>query len=216
MNVSFVELFGDNPAALEIAREQRDFWEFRLTAALLRAKLQPSLRRWRDLRDGLYKQRLTRLSGGECMAWFQMKLSEVSDFLPPLEELYTKRMPSSWGEPSVAGNPEEIAHVCDLIGAMAAELVRWEEDVAFARFPDQIESVRKALSGAAGYQLNELAKVPDVIDYGIDKAEQASSGERTEVQHTITFSLPAGWQENLSIELAQMADMVASGQLVLD
>jgi hypothetical protein len=45
MNVSFVELFGDNPAALEIAREQRDFWEFRLTAALLRAKLQPSLRR---------------------------------------------------------------------------------------------------------------------------------------------------------------------------
>jgi len=215
MPVDYVDLFGNNPAALVIAREQSDFWEYRLSAELLREKLKSPVRKWRDLRDGLYTRRLDQLPAGEAMGWFQTKIREASGFLEPLQELYTKRLSQSWGKPGEPGDVEEITHVCSLIGGMAEELVRWEEDVAFTRLPDEFEGLRKGLSGAAGHQLDELAKVPDVLEYGIDQAVDAPKGKPTVITHTIVFGLPQDWSENLHREFEKLNALIASGQIEL-
>jgi len=215
VSTDYIGLFGDNPDALSIAREQEAFWEFKLSAALLRHQLRGTARKWRDLQDGLYTRRLDRLTASEAMPWFQSKIAEASAFMEPLQELYTKRLPQSWGEPGQPGDVEEIAHVCSLIGGMAAELIRWEEDVAFTRLPDEFEGLRKGLTGAAGFQLNELMKVPDVLEFGVDEAADAPNGEPTVVKHTIVFGLPNGWSENLNHEMAKLNALIESGQLGL-
>ena len=110
------------------------------------------------------------IDGLASLPWFKAKIAEASGFLNPLTELYTDRLPQSWGEPGEPGDVEEIVHVCNLIGNMSAELVRWEEDVAFTRTPEAFEGIRSGLAGAAGHQLDELEKVADVLDYGIDQA----------------------------------------------
>jgi hypothetical protein len=150
------------------------------------------------------------------MPWFLTKIREASGFLEPLQGLYTKRLSQSWGEPGEAGDVEEIAHVCSLIGRMAAELVRWEEDVAFTRLPDEFEGLRRGLSGAAGRQLDELMKVPDVIQFGIDQATSAPEGEPTVVKHTIVFDLPEGWSDNLNREFEKLNSLIESGEIGID
>ena len=216
MPADYMELFGDNPTAVKIARDQGPFWEYGLSAELLRQSLKVPARKWRDLMDGLYTNRFNRLTAAEALPWFQTKIAEASGFIGPLNELYTKRLPRSWGEPGEPGDVEEIAHVCSLIGKMGAEMVRWEEDVAFTRLPEHFEGLRRGLSGAAGQQLDELMKVPDVLLYAIDQGESAKEGEPTVVKHTIVFDLPEGWTENLNREFGKLNELIESGEVSLD
>ena len=98
---------------------------------------------------------------------------------------------------------------------MGAELVRWEEDVAFTRFPEQMEGLRHGLSGAAGHQLEELSKVADVIENGLTEAEIRTE-EPTVVHHTIVFDLPEGWNATLEREFEKINALIETGELESD
>jgi hypothetical protein len=211
----YTELFGDNDLAMQIAREQGDHWEYRLSAELLRKYLDLPTRRWRDLRDGLYTRRWTRLDAEEALPWLRMKMAEAMSFIEPLTQLYTRHLSHSWGAPGQPGDVLEIDRVCRLIGGMGEELVRWEEDIAFTRAPAQLEGVRLRLAGFCGHQFHELLKVADVLDEGVDRADRADRGEPTVVTHTIVFGLPEGWSEGLDAEFARVHVLIEDGEFDL-
>jgi len=195
----FATLLGQNSLAMQIAREKAPFWEHRLSAELLRQNLRRPARAWRDLNDDLYTRRVDVLSEEDVIPWAQARISEVTEFIKPLTSLYTRELQRSWGEPGVPGEVEEITHVCELIGRMGGELVRWEEDVRFTRAPEPYHNLPSCLSGAAGHQFEELMAVAGVLDAGIDRAEAASGGE-TVIEHTIVFNVPPGWENGISEE----------------
>ncbi len=208
----YMKLFGDNDLAMQIAREQAPHWEYRLSAELLRHYLDGPATRWRDLRDGLYTKRWTRLRPDEALPWLQMKMREATAFIPPLMQLYTERLPHSWGPSGQPGDVSEIDRVCRLIGSMGDELVRWEEDMTFTRVPAQLEGIREQLSGFCGHQFEELLKVAGVLDDGIERAEL---GESTTVRHTIVFDVPEGWNECLAEQFESLNALIDSGEFDL-
>lgn len=195
----FATLLGQNSLAMQIAREKTPFWEYRLSAELIRQNLRCPARAWRDLKDNLYTRRVYILAEEEVISWLQARISEATAFVKPLTSLYTRELQRSWGEPGVPGEVGEIVHVCELIGRMGDELVRWEEDARFTRAPEPYHNLPLCLSGAAGHQFEELMAVAGVLDAGIDRAE-AACGEGTVIEHTIVFDMPPGWADRIAEE----------------
>ncbi|MFL5357785.1 HNH endonuclease [Archangium sp.] len=187
-------LFDENPLAKQIAREKLNFWEYRLTAELLRSNLKRPSRRWSDLKSNLRVHKRTPVADKEIIRWFQVKLAEGMDYMDPLKALYSVQLQKAWGLPGEPGDAEEIAHVCQLIGNIADELVRWEEEVMFAWVSDTYRPLINLFQGVMGRQLEKLLAVPAILDGGIDQAE-AHPGEETIIEHTVVFDVPEGWEE---------------------
>jgi hypothetical protein len=200
-------LLDENLLAKQIAREKLDLWEFRLTAELLRSNLRKPSRRWSDLKSNLLAQKRTAVSDEEAIRWFQVKLDEGMDYLPPLTALYTTELQKAWGVPGEAGDAEKIARVCQLIGNIANELVRWEEEVRFVWVSDTYRSLLEQFKGIMGRQLEKLVAIPAIMDSGIDHAE-AHPGEKTTVEHTVVFDLPEGWEEAVAKELQKIQNQL--------
>ncbi len=196
-------LFDENLLAKQIAREKLDFWEFRLTAELLRSNLRKPSRRWSDLKSNLRAHKRTAISDEEAFRWVQVKLAEGMDYIQPLTALYTVELQKAWGLPGEPGDAEEIARVCELIGNIANELVRWEEEVRFVWVSGTYRPLIERFQGMMGRQLEKLIAVPTILDSGIDHAE-AHPEERTVIEHAIVFDLPEGWEEALQKELQKI------------
>jgi hypothetical protein len=196
----FPEIVLRNSFAREIAASRGDFWEFRITAELLRICLENPSRRWRDLKNKFYTVRMNKVHEDDMFDWIQMKLYEARSFIDPIKSLYTVELSKAWGAPGEPGNVEYIAHVCDLIGAMGNELVRWEEDVRFSWVPELYFGLKQQFQGATGHQFEALQAVPAILDQGVDHAELATEGPVV-IEHTIVFDLPAGWLEGIENEL---------------
>jgi len=87
----------------------------------------------------------------------------------------------------------------------------------FTKVPKDFDGLRRGLSGGAGHQIDELMKVPDVLEYGVDQAVEASGGgEPTVIEHTINISLPDGWKENLQREFGRLNERLEAGEISFD
>lgn len=202
-NSALGNLLKGRPLAEEIAREKLLFWEFRLIAELLRANLRGAARTWFDLKANLLAGKRHPVPDEEVLQWFRLKLSEATDFLDPLDNLYTVELEKAWGPPGQPGDVEAIVHVCELFGRLAAGLVRWEEEVRFVWVSDVFRPLVIHLQGTVGRQLEKVLEIPAVFDDAVDKAE-ASPGATLVIEHILTFDLPEGWSDQISKELRKI------------
>ena len=57
--------------------EKDDFWEYRLTAEVLRFEMAPILRRWNALKRRLYTKPISRVTQEEFTPWLFLKIEEI-------------------------------------------------------------------------------------------------------------------------------------------
>jgi hypothetical protein len=195
-----LDQFRDDSALIrQIVRDRPDGWEYRLTAELLRDGLKPTMRGWRDLRDGLYTKSSTILADDDALAWFRAKMDESGRLVPALAALYSKELARAWGAPGEPGDPIEIRHVCKLIQAAAAQLLHWEEEVRAVSVTAAYSGLFDCLPGAAGMQLEQLVGIPASLDEVVDWAE-THPGVPKKSSHEVNFSLPDGWSDRVARE----------------
>lgn len=189
-----------SPLARQIIRERVPGWEFRLTAELLRAILTKPVRRWQDLQHGLYSKVGQKLTHSNFFEWISHQMKIATDIVGPFQKLISNELARSWGAPGVPGDFNEISHVCHLIGHAANQVVDWEEDVAFASAPADLEKLRNLLRGALGSQMLKLNAIPTLLNEAVDWAEANPNTPRV-FEHTVIFELPDEFVHNVQQEL---------------
>jgi hypothetical protein len=148
--------------AQQIVLDRPRFWEFKLTAELLRSELLPIYQRWQQLKQGMYVRKSMIIPADQLPPWLSAKFNDVSRIiksaLPLLEELN-----KAFGPPSQPGNDIDILTICRLIVAAAKNLLEWEEDVRFIHVDNKFEEDFASMQGVAGHQMDQLLRIPNEL-----------------------------------------------------
>ncbi|MFN4166442.1 MAG: HNH endonuclease [Ferrovibrio sp.] len=175
----------------QIALDKPDFWEYKLTAAILKAKLAPIHRQLMDLEGGLYVKKSVYIAPGDILDWVRMKFNEVGKIAGALDGIINKELPESWGPPGHPGDEVQILRVCKLLAMAAQNLLEWEEEIRFASFPLEFMPLQDLLEGVAGNPIKEVMKIPSSLSAVFDQEDPRGIHELN-----LTFNMPEGFSEN--------------------
>lgn len=182
--------------AERIIIEKADFWEYRLTAEVLRFEMAPVLQRWAALHRGLYMKPNYLVPKMESANWIQTRIAETLQITHALSELMNVEFARAWGEPGVPGNDISIVSTCRLFAGVCASAIDWEEKVRFAKVDEAFEEVRDLYVGIAGGLIDEAAKVPAYLN-----SVFSGEPEPGEYRLSLTLDVPEGWVEAVQAAL---------------
>ena len=123
-------LFKDeNDRVKQIAYERPDYWEYILTAELLKSRMEKIRTLYNDLNMGLVYKKTTILDGKEFIDWAQGKTSDLESLMRVFAQLFTHEVYKSWGKPGEPGDPVEILMVCDKVFESCKALIEWKSEL---------------------------------------------------------------------------------------
>jgi hypothetical protein len=192
--------------AERIILEKGDYWEYRLTAEVLRFETAPVLRRWRALERSTYSKANYGVSKVEFTDWFQVRVQEITQISAAFAELTNGEFQRAWGDPGVPGNEMAIVETCRYFAAMSTRAVEWEEAVRFVYVPDVFEETSRHFVGVAGRMIDEAAKVPEYLQTVFGGAIEPGS-----YQLSMTLTLPDGWNAAIEASLKRATDKIIAG-----
>lgn len=162
--------------------EKGEYWEYRLTAEVLRFELAPIARRWRALRLGLYFKPSERIPPLETPRWVSMKTTEAQRIIGAFGELADSEFQRAWGLPGVPGNDVEIVATCRLYAEMCESALLWEESVRFGKLDGAFEELQTLMSGMVGMVIDEAMRLPEFISNLVGDVPQTG-------QHVLKLTL---------------------------
>ena len=166
----------ESAAALQLALDQPDYWEYLLTAELLRSKVDTIRRRLSDLDRGLAFKPHTFREGLELVHWLQARMVDLES-IGNMQNAAIKKMNKAWGEPVVPGDPLKIKDAVDYIYRGCEHLLDWEIDFKSTIFPDNIVKYKERFSGITEQMLGEIDRISREI-LGLMESNKSTSGER--------------------------------------
>lgn len=180
-----------------IIREKGEYWEYQLTAEILRFEMAPILQQWDALKRGLYMKPNFQVSADDSFPWMQTRLAELTQLTHAFSELLNKEFARAWGEPGTPGIDTLIVSTCRLYSGMCKSAIDWEETVRFSKVDEIFDDIKSTLVGVAGGFIEEAQKLPThlakiVTDLTPGKYELA-----------LTIALPDGWNEKMESALAK-------------
>jgi hypothetical protein len=182
-----------------IVTEKADAWEYRLTAEVLRFEMEPTIRRWRALKNGLYMRSVTYVAEDETLNWVRLKFDELGKIIRAFDHIANNEFAKAWGEPGTPGYDIEIVDTCRLFSEMCDSSLRWEEDVRFAKLATHHESIRDCLKGMVGMLIDEAAKFPEFISRVLNDEDR--SGKQV---LSLKLDFPAGSIDRLNREIGRI------------
>jgi hypothetical protein len=180
----------------QIIIDKPDFWEYKLTAELLRVSLGPIRKRWKSLEQRHYALPVKKLSRGEALSWFSTAINDTLGQTAALNGLLNGELQASWRPPGEPGSEHEILRVCGLLTEACQRLLEWEERVRFVSAEEPFEEFPELLSGACG---PNLAKVCELSNWLSSIFEKDPPDGRYEMR--LVFDLPNGWNERIDVAL---------------
>ena len=178
--------------------EKGSYWEYLLTAEVLRYEIASIVRRWNALKRGLYVKPFSRITKEDSFAWISDKSHEISSIVHAFGELANVEFSRSWGEPGVAGSDVDIVTTCRLFGEVCASTLAWEESVRFSYVDECFTEVRDLFVGVAGTLIEHAEKIPKFLTDTI--APKPASGK---YELVLTISLPDGWSDAVHAALVR-------------
>lgn len=158
--------------AQQISLDKPDYWEYKLTAEMLRTELSPIHSRWDQLKRGMYVRATKLITSDQAPDWLHAKVNEVGKLVQAMQPLIDE-MHKSWGPQGLPGDDIAIVAVSRLFGGIAGGLLEWEENMRFAHFPDDFREIADTLQGVAGQQIEEIFRMPSELSRIFKKEEPA-------------------------------------------
>jgi hypothetical protein len=151
-------------AALQIALDCPDYWEYLLAAELLRYKLSDVKRNFDELKRGLiFRPTRTLLEKEQLNVWIQNKLDDLVALIKLLSTATTEELQAACGEVGQSGNAFEILRATNKITEGCNWLLDWEIDLHFTRFPTNCNSLKQVMEGWTEDFRAEMDRIPDEI-----------------------------------------------------
>lgn len=186
--------------ARQIVIDRPIFWEYRLTAELLRHFLDPIMFRARALEFGLYVKSYNRVRRDDAAGWFQDRIGEIGSLCPAISSIANSEFSEAWGAPGVAGSPDHILRTCELFAEACQQLLLWEETVRFSSFPGEFNDLKGLFTGLGLRILNKIYIIPREISEIFNKDDVTGS-------HEISFQidLPEYWSDRVENEIRKLS-----------
>lgn len=172
--------------------EKNKYWEYLLTAEVLRYETAPIIRRWYALKRGLYVRPFVRVQKEDSCEWLSDKSHEIIEIVRACSELMNKEFTRSWGPLGTAGSDVDIVTTCRLFSEVCASALAWEESVRFTRVDECFKEVRDLYVGISGTLLDQIEKIPKFLVNTC--SSKPTSGN---FQLFIKITLPDGWSDKV-------------------
>jgi hypothetical protein len=149
----------ESEEAKRLAREKPEYWEFLLTAELLRSKLREVRKRFDRQKSGLVHIPSYRIKGIEFGDWVQLKINDLTS----LTQAMRGQLPvirEAWGPPGQLGDVFEIKRSVEDLIKLCNDLVDWEEDLIAAFPPEEARGVKDSMKGWTQGILDKMETLP--------------------------------------------------------
>lgn len=176
--------------------EKDAYWEYLLTAEVLRFEMAPTIQRWDALKRGLYSKPIQRIEREDTFPWLSDKSQEILLIVAAFSNLTNSELARAWGKPGEAGSDMDIVSVCRLYGEACSNTLLWEESVRFTRVDDDFSEVRDLFIGVAGDVIEQTAKIPGFLTEMV--APRPTSGTYSLV---LNIDLPRDWEKKVTAGL---------------
>ena len=173
--------------------EKDAYWEYLLTAEVLRFEIAPTAQRWDALKRGLYTKPIQRIDREDSFSWLSDKSQEILLIVAAFSNLTNFELARTWGEPGVVGSDVDIVSACRLYGEVCSNTLLWEESVRFTRVDDDFSEVRDLFIGVAGEIIEQTVKIPRLLTEVI--TPKPTSGT---YNLELTIALPAEWEKRVA------------------
>ncbi|WP_428685364.1 hypothetical protein [Reyranella sp.] len=178
--------------AQQIIIDKPDYWEYKLTAELLRTTLVPIVRRWEALEKGLYVLPPQVVRSDDYLAWSNAQMEAMQQQTTALTRLVSEELAAAWGPPGQPGSASEIHRVCSLIAEACQGILSWEEAMRFAAVPSDFQELQKLFASLPGRNMQKILEIPNWLS-GVLTTE-APEGLHS---MTVVFDLPPNWSNDL-------------------
>jgi len=170
----------ESPEAQRLARERPRFWEYLLTAELLRTKLPEVRRKFERQRMGLAEFPTRCISTEEFFSWVP---SKVDGLVALAQGLATQLgvVQASWGPPGQPGDAQKIWRSVNDFISLCDHLVEWEKDLAATTPPEETQRLKNSMKGWTEVILREMEKVPVELFRPFQNGAQPTSNVKIEL-----------------------------------
>ena len=187
--------------AKKIETEKPKFWEYKLTAALLRDNVGPVLDQAKRLQEGGYSSALGRIGSlQEVLDWCNARMDEVVTLSADFGRLVNDRMPASWGPAGQPGDVAAIERVCEDLTDCAQRVVAWKETVRFTKLPSAFADVQSMLTTFPDSFLVQIGRISTELERVF--GQENPSGKYS-IQLVVT--VPDRWSKDFNAALKTAA-----------
>jgi hypothetical protein len=180
--------------AQQLVRDRPDFWEYRLTAELLKTRIENFKRAFENLNKGLLYKRTSMMQGREFVNWLRMRSRDLTSLIALLKVVFTEEFPSSWGKPpDEAGDPLSIKAAVDKVSSAFDEMLEWESDLRSVLPPEPCLHLKRMLEGWTLDVFEGIERIPKALTAPLE--EPNPTGKRT---IKIVINGPANIEEALA------------------
>lgn len=199
-----LRVFGqESPAALQLALDKPEYWQYLLSAELTRDRLRPIRRRWSEVTGGLLHVPARALDLQGFLAWMKERTHDLLSLMDVLAKIVTRDLTQSWSIENSQDAPDQILHSAELLSEACEGLVQWEREVAGALFPQGLEDLALSMKGWTSGFFQEIEKIPGEVSRII----QARIPGQYEVK--ISFTIPES-MEAFTREVSSRAAALAN------
>jgi len=151
--------------ARRIETEKPKFWEYKLTAALLRDNVGSVIEQSKRLQLGAYTKALGQIaSPQDALDWCRARMDEVPKLCEDFGTLVNERLPASWGPAGQPGDMTAIEKVCEGLADCARRVLTWKETVRFTNLPSAFSDVQAALSKFPDSLLEQIGRISTELE----------------------------------------------------
>jgi len=161
---SLIDLDCETDEIKNIALEKASYWEFILSAKLLKSRLIEINRSYLELEKGLVFMKSKTLNLSEFCDWISNISHDFEILLSIFKSVFEVELIKAYGEPGVAGNVYEIKYVVDKITSLCKELLAWEYDLQGIIAPQELKEVAELMKGWTKVMIDEINKFPLMIE----------------------------------------------------
>ena len=149
-----------------IIESKCDGWEYKLTAELLTAQIEPIRRNFDELRNGVFVSARQQLDHSEFLAFFSARICELKEMLLKPEYILQDELMAAWGPRGTPGNPQAIERAVSHFADCCLSLYCWERAVRNVVPPADCETIRQNIQGWAEHLFRQVdATILKLVPY---------------------------------------------------
>ena len=192
--------------AKKIEAEKPNFWEYKLTAALLRANLEPIVEQSRRLNQDFHTRSFGYISSPqEALDWCRARMDEVPEVCQDFCTLVNDRLVSSWGPPGQPGDAKAIEQACEGLTACARRVLTWKGTVRGTNLPPVISEVQAVLSKFPDSLLDQIARIPTELERIFEKENPSGT-----YNIDLVVTAPEHWNEEFQAALSKVTRLISA------
>jgi hypothetical protein len=150
----------ESSEAQRLAQERPQYWEFLLTAELLKTKLAEVRRQFERQKVGLAHVPLRGISGLEFLVnWIPLKMEDLMSLSDGLSR-QLQVIQASWGPTGQPGDVQKIQQSVNEFIHLCDHLVEWEKDLHATTPPEEAQRLKNSMKGWTEVVLREMERLP--------------------------------------------------------